>query len=447
MRSSVEFLPENIRAGLSSPAPAARAFLYLMLSFVLVLVAMVCFGRLDRTAIAHGRLIPAGHSRMVQAPLGGIVRQVRVSEGQRVEAGDDLVVMVEQASNAGHQAAALQWEMSKLELSRVEAQLEQLAWSAPPDAAPELAAKVGARHRVETEAQAALEQQEAHALRRLSEDRQGAEAVVTELSELAIRHRAEEQAMARLIEKGHVSKLQVLAKERERISAEQQLVAAQHRLVGAREAVEQQTARVRAVRSNYLQRLESERIELVRSVQDRSSQLVEAQLAVEAARLRAPVSGVVVDLVAVGAGQVFQPGQAVVTIVPDDQSLHAEVWLENGDASQVEEGQLARLKVMAVDFRKYGAIDAEVVQVAADATLAPMGTSSDGSPIADPALPNHAFKARIVPGAQVLGRSFGSVKLRPGMRVTAEIVVGTRSVLDYLLSPVVQTLDEAGKET
>jgi multidrug efflux pump subunit AcrA (membrane-fusion protein) len=67
--------------------------------------------------------------------------------------------------------------------------------------------------------------------------------------------------------------------------------------------------------------------------------------------------------------------------------------------------------------------------------------------MADPALPSHAFKARIVPGASVSGRNFGSTLLRPGMRVTAEIVVGDRSVLEYLLSPVVRTVDEAGEES
>ena len=101
----------------------------------------------------------------------------------------------------------------------------------------------------------------------------------------------------------------------------------------------------------------------------------------------------------------------------------------------------------ALDFRRFGPLAASVIEVAGDASQVPASAADRGETFVDQSLPLHAFKARIALDADDVRERLGGRKLTSGMRVTAEIVVGRRTVLEYLLSPVVGTLDEAGRES
>lgn len=137
--------------------------------------------------------------------------------------------------------------------------------------------------------------------------------------------------------------------------------------------------------------------------------------------------------------------------MPLDDQVIAEVWVGNQDVGFVRSGQEVKLKLAAFPFQKYGLVQGRVVQVSADATESlPAGIRSDALGGRDRAMQANAgplaFRALVHLDSQDLGFEQVRYALAAGMQVSAEIKLGTRSIMEYLLSPVQKAFHEAGRE-
>ena len=130
-------------------------------------------------------------------------------------------------------------------------------------------------------------------------------------------------------------------------------------------------------------------------------------------------------------------------MIPRDEPLRAEVWVSNDDVGFVHQGQQVKVKVAAFPFQKYGMVEGKVVHVSADASNTPAKLSAAGTAEDSDA---YRYKALIELGSQDLERDGVAHSLSAGMQVNAEIKLGERSVLDYVLSPVQRAFHEAGRE-
>ena len=136
------------------------------------------------------------------------------------------------------------------------------------------------------------------------------------------------------------------------------------------------------------------------------------------------------------------------TLVPKDEILRAEVWVSNQDVGFIHQGQTTKVKFASYQFQKYGMVQGEVAHLSADATDAnQQGTGSTAPPSAkSPNGQPYAYRALVDLKAQELIVDGIKHALSPGMQVTAEIHLGTRTILEYLLSPVMGAFQEAGRE-
>ncbi len=135
------------------------------------------------------------------------------------------------------------------------------------------------------------------------------------------------------------------------------------------------------------------------------------------------------------------------TLVPRDETLIAEVWVGNQDVGFVRPGHKVKLKLAPFQFQKYGMVEGVVDHVSADATEAPSpNTRSDALTGRDRPMGPLAYRALVQTKARVLETAGERYQLAPGMQVTAEIHLGTRSVLEYVLSPIQKAFHEAGRE-
>ncbi len=155
--------------------------------------------------------------------------------------------------------------------------------------------------------------------------------------------------------------------------------------------------------------------------------------------LRAPQAGIVKDLATTTIGAVVAPGTVLLTIVPKDEPLMAEVRIGHDDIGFVEPGQAVKLKLAAYPFQKYGMLEGTVKTIAAD-------VSSANAADARPAPTDLGFKAIVALNTQQLTARGQPFVLNPGMHVVAEIRQGERTVMEYLLSPVTATVTQAGRE-
>jgi HlyD family secretion protein len=167
----------------------------------------------------------------------------------------------------------------------------------------------------------------------------------------------------------------------------------------------------------------------------------------ELLELRAPQAGTVKDLATHTVGTVAAPGTILMTLVPHGDTLVAEVWVGNQDIGFVREGQKVRLKLVAFQFQKYGMVEGVVRQVSADATEAPSSnTRSDTLGGRDRPMGPLAYRTLVELKSQDLVVDGNKYRLAAGMQVSSEINLGTRTILEYVLSPVQKAWHEAGRE-
>lgn len=420
----------------SPPSPLPHAVLWTVLALMFALGVWAVVGRLDVIAAAEGRLVPRSQLKIVQPVEGGVLRELLVVEGERVRKGQLLGRMDTQAAQAD--AAALQTEFSLrvLQLRRIDAELKALPLAREERDPPELYAQVDAQREARVRAYENSLAEERAVIARAQREASAAHETRDKLAGVLPMLVEQERAFERLAADGFAGKLMLRQRNRERLEAEQDLKAQEHRVESARATIEQSERRMGQTTANYRAQLRSERIETERERSRAAQELEKLQHRRNLAELRAPADGIVKDLATHTPGTVLAPGAVLMTLVPEGEPLFAEVWLQNQDAGFVRAGQSAKLKLTAFPFQRYGMVEGRVVRISADSSERGDGRQA----------PGYAYRAVIELHAQELRVGEALHQLLPGMQLTAEIRLAERSVLEYVLSPLQKVAAEAGRE-
>lgn len=432
--------PALVRLRDTPPTGLLRAGLWGVLLMAAAGAAWLALARLDIVASAGGKLVPATDLKIVQPAEPGVVQALHVRDGQRVRAGDVLIDLDTTLATADTRSLQAEDARSALDLRRLDAELAGLPLARRADDDPVLFEAVHAAYRAN---QAALDdavRQEESALARQRAELAAAREQWSKLQRVAPLAREQAAAFEQLHREGFAGRLMHLDKEREAIEKERDLAAQAQQVQALEAAVLQGQQRLAQLRSTWRQRLQAERVEVQSQRARLAQELAKANHRGERLALRAPYDGVVKDLAVHAPGTVVQPGAVLLSLVPDHEPLHAEVWLKNSDIGFVAAGQPVQVKVAAFPFQKYGLLEGRVVQVAADATEPPPGQTLPG------AEHGPVFRTVVALQSQQLTARGESHRLAPGMAVAAEIHQGTRSVLEYLLTPVQRVGQEAARE-
>ncbi|MCC6531472.1 MAG: HlyD family type I secretion periplasmic adaptor subunit [Burkholderiales bacterium] len=440
MDESDEFAARHLRALGSLPSPCPRAVLYLLLAAITTVAAGITFGRVDVVAVAPGKLVPQSLLKVVQPTDSGVVREIRVREGQAVAGGDVLFRMDTALTEADLRIVESEMALRRLQLRRIEAELTGSAFALRGDDPPELVVQVQAQFNARQRAfQDALDA-ERSAQAKAREDLKAAEEIEAKLRRTAPIYREQERAWEQLAREGFAGKLLALERSRSRIENEQDLHAQAAAVSGAKAAIALSERRMAQLESNHRRELSGERVEMLAQLERLQEDYAKQNHRSRQLELRAPAAGIVKDLATHSAGTVVAPGTILATIVPRDEPLEAEVWVSNIDAARVLPGAAVKLKLAAFPFQHYGMLGGVVRHVSADAT-----ERSEANGAGHAATVLH-FRALISIERGTRAAPLTSAKLASGMQLAAEVHLGTRSVLDYLLSPVRKTLSEAGRE-
>jgi HlyD family secretion protein len=162
--------------------------------------------------------------------------------------------------------------------------------------------------------------------------------------------------------------------------------------------------------------------------------------------LKAPQAGVIKDLATHTVGTVVSAGTVLMSLVPHEEPLQAEVYVKNEDVGFVHEGQTVKVKVAAYPFQKYGMLQGTVLHLGPDAAEQGQPAAQAGTARTPDASATPRYKALVQLHEQQLALQGQAMPLSPGMQVVAEIHLGQRSVMEYLLSPVQKAWHEAGRE-
>lgn len=443
--TALEFSPPIVRLQEKPPSPLGRKVLWAMLAFLLALLVWAQLGRLDIVAVAEGKLIPETYLKIVQPAESGIVKDILVKEGQVVVAGQVLLRMDALATDADAKAIDAEFQRKRLTLRRIEAELSGQPFRAMDDDPKSLVSEIAAQYQANRHAlQAALAEERSRWIK-AGQDIAAAMQVRRKLEEVLPHYQEQDRAYERLVRDGFAGVLMGSDKKRERLEKEQELQTQGFLIESSKASMLQSEKRLVQIDSDYRRQLHTERNEVQGQFDKLAQEAAKQSHRQSLLELRAPQTGIVKDLATHTAGTVVQPGTILLTLVPKGEILRAEVWVSNDDIGFVRQGQPVKLKFAAYPFQKYGMVNGFVEHVSADAADS---SGTTGSAQGDTQRKGTAllFKALVRLQAMALAVDGEWFPLSAGMQTHAEIRLGDRTVMEYLLSPVRKAWHEAGRE-
>jgi HlyD family secretion protein len=442
---AMDFAPALLRSQNAPPHPMGQAVLRALMLMLAALLLWAVFGRLDIVAVAEGKLVPQTYLKIVQPSESGIVQEILVREGETVHAGQVLMRMDTLISEADGKALEAELQRKRMSLRRIDAELSGRAFGMEKGDSPSLLREVQAQHHANLAAQDAALAEERTRLSKAREELAAAEQVKAKLAAVLPHYRQQESAFDKLEKSNFAGPLMASDKRRERIEKEAELSTQEHLIESARASIAQSETKLVQLESDYRRQLYSERNETHGEAEKLAQEVAKQLHRQSLLELRASQDGVVKDLATHTIGTVVQPGTVMLTLVPMNEKLRAEVMISNEDIGFVHVGQPVRIKLAAFPFQKYGMVDGRVEHVSADAQD---GNTQDAGMAANQERknPSLSYKALVALDSMNLELEGTRLMLNAGMQATAEIRLGDQTVLEYLLSPVRKAFHEAGRE-
>ena len=433
--ADAEFAIGRAAAGIHAPRGFAHLLLFVILAFFVIFCAWASWAELEEVTRGEGKVIPSSQVQVVQNLEGGIVAEIPVREGAIVEPGEVLVRIDDVRAASELRESRQRYLALQGALSRLRAEVDDVPVAFAPEIMTEasgVAQSEGALYRARKEAL----QSELEILRSQAAQRE------QELTELATRLGQLERSHALALEELEiteplaasrvVSRVQLLRLEREVNDLAGELEATRLAVPRVEAALREATRRIDERQLSF--RAEAQR-ELT-AVQAEAAALQEVITAeadmLSRTEVRSPVRGTVKQLFVNTVGGVIQPGADLVEIVPLEDNLLVEAKVRPADIAFLRPGQPAVVKVTAYDFAIYGGLDAVVEDISADTITDERGESF--------------YRVRVRTHESALHEAGEPLPIIPGMTTQVDILTGEKTVLDYLLKPILRAKERALRE-
>ncbi|MFG6489472.1 HlyD family type I secretion periplasmic adaptor subunit [Roseateles sp. BYS78W] len=375
-------------AQVDEPLPRATWALYLLCVVIMVAIAWSALARVDEITRSDGRIVPDGREQVIASLDAGILRELKVREGQEVQAGQELATL----------------DPTRVEAQQAESEVKLLALRA---AAARLSAEANGRAAIQWPADVDVKSRYAQGEAESFEARKHLldESIAAINRSLGLI--AKEQKLAQdMAARGLMSDVEVMRLNRQVNEIQQQRA--------------ERISRYRQEASQELVRVQSEMAQL-------DEQMVVRQDALTRTVLKSPVHGVIKTIKAGTIGGVVASGAPILEIAPIGPKVLVEAKIKPRDIGFVRLGQTAEVKVAGYDFNVYGGLEGKVTYMSPDAV-----TEGDKT--------GEGYYRVIVTAERINVKFKGEpLPVIPGMTSTVEIKTGERSVLSYLLRPMMKS--------
>jgi hemolysin D len=453
--TELAFLPAALEIVETPPSPTGRAIGISVIALFCFALIWSIFGTVDIVATAPGKIIPTGGTKIIQPFESGVVSAIHVHDGQSVKAGDVLIELDPTMSEAERDHLRSDLFSAKLDVARLRAALsgnpDAVDQFRPPEGASPALIEINRQLLISQLAeqqgkQAALDRQ----LKQKEAERDTIAAAITKIETTLPVLTQRVDIRKYLYDKDLGSKLTYLTEYQDLIGQQQEVLVQKSRLQEAEAAVAaltetrgQTAAEYRRTRFEELTKAEQKAAGLAQDV-------IKAEQRTKLQALTAPVDGVVQQLAVHTVGGVVGPGQVLLAVVPLDSHLEIEAMVSNRDIGFVHAGQGAEIKVDTFNFTRYGLIHGDVLSVSKDAITrdksqekpSDKGTERTGGESGQ----ELNYAARVSLDRTQMQVEDKLVNLTPGMAVTVEIKTGSRRIIGYLFSPVMQYKQEMFRE-
>jgi len=431
------FLPAALEVRDTPPSPIGRTLIWVILLFFLLAVVWAIIGKVDIVAVAQGKIIPSGHSKVIQPLETGTIKVLQVKEGQQVNRGDVLVeldsttVAAELHRLQQHDSEYAQ-KITRLELIDKLLREESLIPDRTPEQQPGLSALQTKLFHSQWQEYTGGRWTLRKELAKCQAQRATLEKQIDKLQATLPLTSERANDMQTLLKSNAVARHRVLEVQQEKLAAEHDLKVLMSQRHEYLQAEQELQARIDHHRSQFRKQVMQELTDTAQKQAAITQDIIKATARKNAQILRSPVDGVVQQMAVHTIGGIVTPAQVLMLVVPEEDSLEVEAMLENKDIGFVEEGQTVEVKVDAFPFTKYGTIGGILMDISNDAIL--------------DEVKGLMFKTQVSLQQSLIQIDKRKVQLTPGMSVTVEIKTGTRRVIEFFLAPLLRYKQESIRE-
>lgn len=424
-RDDIDFMPELQAATQLRPSLASNLFLLTILGLVVWLIVWMANAEVDERTRGTGQVVPTSDVQYIQSLEGGILNEILVEEGDRVERGQVLARIED--IRATSEEADLQARLASLRAkkARLKAEASGEKLEIPSDIVKqypviaENARNLYQSRQSELKNSLAIVKDEMEAAKhRLSETR----ARINQLVESRKLLDDELEITRRLAASGAVPEIEKIKLEREYSSTVGELNAQ----VQARKALESQLEalekKLEERRGSYRSTALGEMNDVETRISSIEKQLVSKGDVISRTELKSPVTGIIQRIAIKTEGGVVEPAQRLMEIVPLEDELKIRARIQPQDIAFLHPGQEVKVTITAYDPQRYGWLMGRLVRISPDTV-----EDSEG---------NVFFEVEVKTDKNYLGEPDDKLKITPGMVADVEVITGQRTILSYLLKPV-----------
>ena len=436
-RDEIEFLPAALEIIEMPPNPAGRKTLWVIMTFFMTLIIWSLVSEIDIVAIAHGKVIPIGKTKSIQPVETSTVKAIHVREDQSVKKGQLLIEL----DNADHKADIIRMtgkrEALASDIHRIDNLLNKIQVGDIDDGYEDSGTSVVLDEqlllaRIETEyqhIQAKLKSIEER-INKGEAEYSLTQSIISKLSKTRLLVNERAQTYENAVSAGVISRNHWLQLEQERVEQDEELKIQHKRLPTIRASIEASKQEHKALEKQVIASLLEQKEEARISLAALNQEIIKTKVLHSRQHVRAPISGVVQQLNVHTVGGVVTTAQELMRIVPVNNQLEIEAYFYNRDIGYLKEGQSAEVKIDAFPFTRHGTMPASLETLSNDAIL----DENRGL----------VYAARVQIDEDIMHAQ--RFRLSPGMSVTVEVSTGTRRLIEYFLSPLLEYGDESIRE-
>jgi len=422
-----EFMNSLSAAVAENTPKKMRWVLYFWVIAVALFLAWASFTEIDEITRGAGEVVPSGENQMIQNLEGGIVKDILVKVGESVKKGQPLMKIDNQKSEAQRDSTNIKELELRAKMIRLKAESEGEQFEvtyAFEQSIPELIHN-------ERSLYLSRERQIDAKIRGLEDKKIQKEQELTEIKQRIVHLKRsvslinEEVKMMRpMVRQGVKSKITFMKLQREENKIKEDLSSAKNSIPRIEAGISEILNNIEEAKSDFKNQAKKELNEVTAEamrIKENSDALGDQ---IERTTVRSPIKGVIQKLYMHTLGGVIKPGEDLIEIVPTDDALWLEVKIKPSDIAFVYPGQKTVVKFSAYDFAIYGSLSGEVVHIGAD-------TTKDHKE-------NAFYTIHIKTDKNHLGTESKPLKIIPGMTVNVDIMTGKKTVMDYILKPILR---------
>jgi hemolysin D len=419
-----------------APVPlSAHIALYTVLALLVLGILWAIFGAVDRIVVAPGKIVTRTPMLVMQPFTTSRILQTNVKAGDHVHKGQVLVVFDPAFAQAD--VASLQHKVETLtaQTARLDAQLAGTKFLARPGDGREWQSQAQIFDQEMSDYQAELKQRDSRLTQIDSQLRVDENSLPGIRSQLGVANRVVE-IQQNLRAQQAAAELDVMKAQSSAVDAQLRLtniLGDEKKLAGQRmEIVQERQAYLEKWRSDHNQKLVQARQDLAES----SETLAKAHRMKDLTEIVAPVNGTVLEVADRSVGSVLREAETLLTLVPDGADLFVEANVPSRDVSNLQIGDSVRLKLESYPFQRFGTLNGVLSVIGADSV--PLRPDDVKSPM--------VYRAQIHITDKLKDLAARGIHVRPGLVSSAEIKTGRRSIMSYILDPILRTSDESLRE-